>query len=380
MPPIYQNPLQHWVRVPYQEHRPLTLTDKIKKLFRIPIEDEIITRYKLILVPTLPPAQNNQNFEEEIRRGLQYFQPTQTKTGVNGSFFVRDSSGNRYAVFKPMNMEAGGLKNHRLTRSQNVQFRKSIAPGQGAGNEVLAYALDKVGFARHYEIPKTILIRLTHPAFEGEELGSAQKFIAGSRPLSDMTPLERSCIPQQEWEKLNFRLISGSTDAHLGNVLYCDQTKKLYLIDSGDDFVGEEGECQYYNPWAAEERCNRPMSDAESDFLAKLNISEVMKAFEQQALLNEQASPVLKISNDKYLTQKLRLVLAKIAGQKKLSQAKWASLMGQYRDRNNIIHRSVLERAYDQHIKPYSGLHQPWREISCRINWTAIETDIKAAI
>ncbi|MEI6791451.1 MAG: hypothetical protein WCK42_09755, partial [Myxococcaceae bacterium] len=312
--------------------------------------------------------------------GLQCFGPTQTKTGVNGSFFLCDSSGHKSAIFKPMNMEAGGVKNHRLTASQNVQFRKSILPGQGAGNEALAYGLDKFAFGHHYEIPKTVLISLTHPAFEGRELGSAQKFLAGTCTLADLTPKEITDIPKHEWEKLNFRLISGSTDAHYGNILYSKTDRKLYLIDSGDDFVGEEGECQYWNPWAAEERCNQPMSDEESCFLRNLNISKVMEAFEWQAQFNEQASPVLKVSNDKYLTQILRLILAQAAGQNKLSQARWAFVMNPYRDPYGIVHRSPIEHIYDQYIRPYSGQPGNWKDISQMIDWKGVNKAIRAAI
>lgn len=324
--------------------------------------------------PVAPPK----TFEQELRLGLQYFAPVATKSGVNGSFFLCDSRGQRVAIFKPMNMEAGAKKNHRLDHAHNVQFRKSILPGQGAGNEVLASALDSKAFQQRYGIPKTTLIRLAHPAFEGEELGSVQQFIPNSCSLSSMTSQQRARIPQHEWEKLNFRLISGSTDAHLGNMLYCENTQKLHLIDSGDDFVGEEGECQYYNPWAAEHRCTQKMSQTEYSFLTNLNVQNVMKVFEEQALINEETDSKLRVTADKYLTQILRILLANTVGKHKLTQEQWARLMSPFRGAGGQLHRSALEKIYDLHIRPHSKKDLEWRKVYPSINWEEVKKSLEA--
>lgn len=318
------------------------------------------------------PRPVTKTFEQELVLGLQHFPPSQTKSGVNGSFFLSNSNGQRAAIFKPMNMEAGGRKNHRLAAGQNVQFRDTILPGQGAGNEMLAFALNRDAFNYRYGIPYTTLICLTHPAFEGVELGSAQAFISQSKPLCDMTPQERAQIPQQEWEKLNFRLISGSTDAHLGNMLYCYATKMLYLIDSGDDFVGEAGQHEYYNPWAVEPRCSQPMSLQESNFLENLNISNIMTLFEKQALINAQIHSHLKVSVDKYLTQLSRLLLAQTVGKLKLTQYEWARLMNRYKGPDGLIHRSALEHIYDDLVRPHSQSSTQWRVATKNVNWTNV--------
>lgn len=321
----------------------------------------------------------HRTFAQELEIGLRNYAPKPTKTGVNGSFFLCDSLGKRIAIFKPMNMEAGGRKNHRLDAAHNVQFRNSILPGQGAGNEVLAYALDHQALGGRYEIPKTILVCLSHAAFEGQELGSAQQFISNARALSELSPEERARIPETEWAKLNFRLISGSTDAHLGNILYCDATQKLYLIDSGDDFVGEDGECQYYNPWTVEPRCNTPLSTSESSFLEHLDAGKIMQVFEQQALANEQAHPKLKVSVDKYLTQIIRLMLAKTAGHYQLSPAEWSGIMSSHRGPDRHIHRGDLEHIYDQYCRPYSKLYSTWKEASQVILWDPIQQELNNA-
>lgn len=368
--PIIQPRAAYWVKT--ESPQPAKPNGFLRFFCCTDVSDAVDNR---IFSPKLAPR----SFAQELQIGLQYFAPVVTKTGVNGSFFLCDSRGQRAAIFKPMNMEAGACKNHRLDPAHNVQFRKSILPGQGAGNEVLAYALDTGAFRNRYGIPKTSLLRLKHPAFEGEELGSAQAFVPNARPLSNMTVPERAQIPQQEWEKLNFRLISGSTDAHLGNILYCDATQKLYLIDSGDDFVGEDGECQYFNPWSAEPRCKNPMSRQESYWLEHLDIHATMNVFEQQALANEQANPLLKVSVDKYLTQVLRILLAQTTGRFKLTQAEWSSMMSSYRDHNGYSHSGPLEHIYDEYIRPHSKTRPNWREVSKLIDWKGVQRGLEIA-
>jgi hypothetical protein len=363
MPAIAPAQLQHhWVTLPTPARQ------KSPSFWSFCCGDENDVAPRKVIRPQLA----SRTFEQELILGLQYFPPIQTKSGVNGSFFLCNSKGQRAAVFKPMNMEAGGRKNHRLEPDKNVQFRDTILPGQGAGNEMLAFALNRDAFHHRYGIPYTCLIQLAHPAFEGVELGSAQAFIAQTKPLCDMSPKERAMIPQQEWEKLNFRLISGSTDAHLGNMLYCYTTKQLYLIDSGDDFVGEDGQYEYYNPWAGETRCTQPMSLQESNFLENLDIASIMNVFERQALLNEQMHRHLKVSVDKYLTQITRLLLAKAVGRFKLNQYEWARLMNRYKGPDNLIHRSAIEVIYDEFVRPHSKDSTYWREATKNVNWAAV--------
>lgn len=358
-----------------QYEQPVTETKPKKKHFWSFCWSDHTTDVPILRIP-VPQQRVQPSFEQELILGLQRYAPQATKSGVNGSFFLCDSKGSRAAIFKPMNMEAGAKKNHRLDYFHNVQFRDSILPGQGAGNEVLAYALDSQAFGGRYGIPKTLLTRLTHAAFEGEEVGSAQVFLPDTRALADLTVYERSLIPVAEWEKLNFRLISGSTDAHFGNILFCNKTGKLYLIDSGDDFVGPEGQHQYYNPWALEPRCQLPMSESENHFLARIDIPNVMTVFEHQALFNQATHQRLEVSTEKYLTQYLRLILAKVVGQQKLTQSEWASMLSPRKGSDGLMHPGYLERIYSSLIQDrfHPGAH--WRDAVRSINWDQINNQI----
>ena len=121
------------------------------------------------------------------------------------------------------------------------------------------------------------------------------------------------------------------------------------------------------------------MSLAECRFLEELNVRNVMYVFEKQALFNEQADPKLKVCVDKYLTQILRIILANTAGKYQLTQEQWSRMMSPYRGRDNIIHRSPLEKIYDQHIRPYSQRDPNWKEVSKMINWLQVREDLSIA-
>lgn len=291
------------------------------------------------------------SFEELIRLGLRRSAPVPSHLSSRGSFFLNDSNGQRMAVFKP------SLK---------------------AGNEALAYALDQGAFLGHYEIPKTVLIRLRHEAFGGDALGSAQQFIPDAYRLGELEPQVYTSIGQQEWEKLNFRLISGSTDWDEGTVLF--RAGRLYLIESSDDFAGQKEQRQYVNPWVKHPKAHMPLSDSEASFLHHLDIKQVMLVFEQSALANEQADPRLKVSVDQYLTQVLRLYLAKLAGKYKLTQAEWFAIMTPKRSGNGKLYPGELESIYDKYIAKIANQSENWRQASGKIKWLTIHDELEKSV
>ncbi len=326
----------------------------------------------------VPPTITQVNFEQELARAITCNPPVSTKSGVNGSFLIMGPQGKPIAVFKPMNMETGMPRNPRMGPGRNVQFRDTILPGQGVGNEVLAYYLDHYGFGGRYGIAQTILVSVGHRAMSARlELGSAQRFIPNAKPLADMSQAEIAQIPRVEWDKLNFRLITGSTDAHLGNILYCPSTRSIHLIDSGDDFVGVNGQHQYYNPWASLPMSYFKMSEGEYRFLANLDLNLAMTAFERCARNNEVASDILAVTSDKHLTQLLRLYLARVVGEMKLTQREWCSIMSRYRMPNGALYPSEIERIYDSWIRMHQNASTDWKKIVPKINWHKVVEDLK---
>lgn len=209
--------------------------------------------------------------------------------------------------------------------------------------------------------------------FDKQALGGHYEISTDSnaRALQEMTALERSCIPQREWEKLNFKLITGSSDAHGGNISYRVATQKLHLTDTGSDFMGSEGQCQYYNPWVADPKARLKMSVSESCFLEKLDINQIMDIFEQG---------VPEISTDQYLTQILRLYLAKMAGKHKLTQAEWFQVMGPRMDPKGKVFPGNLDRIYKKYIAAQAEGFDNWREVAKRVPWHKIYDELEIAI
>jgi hypothetical protein len=326
----------------------------------------------------VPPSKIQVNFERELADAITHSSPKPTKSGVNGSFFIIDRDGKPIAVFKPMNMETGMPRNPRMAPDRNVQFRRTILPGQGVGNEVLAYYLDHHGFCGRYGIAQTMLVSVGHRDMSSKlELGSAQRFIPNAKPLASMSQAEMAQIPRGEWDKLNFRLITGSTDAHLGNILYCPFTRSIHLIDSGDDFVGADGQCQYYNPWASIPMAYFRMSENEYRFLANIDLNSAITAFDACARNNELANDILRVSPDKYLTQLLRLYLARVVGEMRLTQYEWCCIMSRRRMQNGAISPSEIEKVYDSWIRIHQNSSTDWKKIVPRINWTAVVGDLR---
>jgi hypothetical protein len=69
--------------------------------------------------------------------------------GVGGTYFVQDSSGSPFAVFKPVDEEPGAPNNPKQSVSQPL-----LPPGGGAIREVAAFKLDR-GFAG---VPQTLYL------------------------------------------------------------------------------------------------------------------------------------------------------------------------------------------------------------------------------
>lgn len=77
--------------------------------------------------------------------------PDLAPTGTGGSYFLRDTSRNIVAVFKPADEEGGASNNPRGFRGtpagspatgSDGAMRRGIRPGEGALREIAAYLLD----------------------------------------------------------------------------------------------------------------------------------------------------------------------------------------------------------------------------------------------
>lgn len=304
--------------------------------------------------------------------------PRQTTTGTTESFFVAVAGKITAGVFKAMRSEPGGELNTRMatTGKKNMGLRESIKPGQGAGNEVIAYALDRALGGR-YGIPRTRLVELKHASFGSSksELGSVQEFLPGMQSFQECSERELESIPRPEFDRLNFKLISGGTDGHYGNFLYDAENKKLGLIDAGLDFVGEKDfqlmDVQY---WTNLPQASRSMSLSEYAALKAINVEQTMEAVDHQVRQNAKKNPILQMKNDKMLALKMRLELAKIAGEEGLTQKQWFNVLATQKQGR----LSPYVEIFNKHIKSKLTTRD-WREDDQKIDWEQIRQELRLA-
>lgn len=165
--------------------------------------------------------------------------PIRSSEGSGGTYFMRDSSGQKYvSVFKPVDEEPMAVNNPRgLPLSMDGEgLKKGTRVGEGALREVAAYILDhpkggprslygeEIGFAG---VPPTFMVKCLHQGFnhprgynhdmKNVKFGSLQMFVKNCGSCEDMGP---RAFPIKEVHKisvLDIRL--ANTDRHAGNIL-----------------------------------------------------------------------------------------------------------------------------------------------------------------
>lgn len=92
------------------------------------------------------------------------------KEGVGGTYFVPDSTGATFAIWKPVDEEPGAENN-----PKKLMTHPLLPPGGGAAREVVAYALD-LGWAG---VPETYLLENIQTR-TGLKTGSVQRYISNN--------------------------------------------------------------------------------------------------------------------------------------------------------------------------------------------------------
>jgi len=178
---------------------------------------------------------------EVVLEGLLYYPPELCEEGINGTYFLKNKSGKRIAVFKPID-EEGNTKNNpkRSDDSYDEIVNSGILAGEGAQREVAAYLLDRDHFS---EVPLTTMINLSHPSFRSPDeskshriitkTGSLQKYIDNDGAAWDIGP---SAFKVQDVHKigvLDLRIFNN--DRHEGNILMVQDKEgyRLVPIDQG---------------------------------------------------------------------------------------------------------------------------------------------------
>ena len=153
-----------------------------------------------------------------------------TKTDVldctGGVYFMKASSNNLVAVFKPMDEEQGMPNNPKgHAGSGDYGLREFLKPGEGYIRETASYLLDRGGFSK---VPATTIVHCEHDVFNyarkyngGKgmypKLGSLQEFVRANDTFEDISPSLVSVLELQKIALLDLRLLNS--DRNSSNIL-----------------------------------------------------------------------------------------------------------------------------------------------------------------
>lgn len=165
--------------------------------------------------------------------------------GLSGSYWMKDSEGERVGLFKPFDEEVFAPNNPIGATHQGVlgerKMRPGIRVGESAHREVAAYRVDQFfGFGI---VPSTCYANFCHESFfdasakketsrreKKEKWGSFQERVEGFTPLYNYEEVEK--ISLVEFQLLvTLDIILGNSDRNLANILV--YKGKIAAIDHG---------------------------------------------------------------------------------------------------------------------------------------------------
>jgi len=202
---------------------------KLSKTKPIPACIEVIEDFGVV-------DQHFSKIIEKAREGLKKFSPELCVEGVNGTYFLKSKHGKRIAVFKPQDEEGNSVNNPKkgsgekssssMRTSSKRSLRKDFQVGEASYREVAAYLLDMK--KRFYGVPNTCMVKITHPSWTCEKIGSFQEYIMNDGASWDISP---SAFPVKEVHKIGILdLHIFNTDRHGGNILICDGDDGKYTL------------------------------------------------------------------------------------------------------------------------------------------------------
>jgi hypothetical protein len=206
-------------------NKELLIRDKYDQIYRALVADgrapwvaESIVTIEMSQDSTVPEA---------LRRAVQ---PELTRSGVNGTYIIKNRNGENIGIFKPSDEEVNMPNNPRVQPHEAEKYDKAhpkrLPPykghlqGTGWTKEIAAYSISKeVGLG---DVPVTLKLSVPYPERHGstrliQKEGSLQKFVVGDalekRKYEDLMK-----VPTKEVQKIVLLdLLIGNADRNLGN-------------------------------------------------------------------------------------------------------------------------------------------------------------------
>jgi len=210
--------------------------------------------------------------------------PVLTDDGTGGTYFLRNPSKEKVAVFKPMDEEPFCPNNPRdyIGQSGNLSLRKGVLSGEAGYREVAAYLLDYEGFAA---VPPTCLAQAAHKNFcyrqsvpEAKQ-GSLQSFIANNGVIEDYSPTFFSRQEVQKLAILDMRILN--LDRNEANILVIKSSRELVPIDHGLSLPDCFEVSKFDLCWMSWPQVKEPITPKACEYVARLDPLEDIRLMKQ---------------------------------------------------------------------------------------------------
>lgn len=249
--------------------------------------------------------------------GLIYHSPELCEEGVNGTYFLKDKTGKKIAVFKPQDEESTSENNPKNPKRKEISSSsqlvssltnlptKGILPGEAAIREVAAYLLDR---ERLYGVPMTQIVKITNKFTysngNGEvttKIGSFQQFIDNDGCSEDFGFRN---FPVNEVHKIGILdLQILNVDRHAGNILIKKGRNGFSLIPIDQGFsLPDNLEVSWFE-WMNWPQSKIPFDDDIKSYISRLDVEK-----DTQMLKTE-----LSVRNECLFTMRIMYALLKKA-------------------------------------------------------------------
>jgi len=266
---------------------------------------------------------------DETLKGITEHSPQKAKDGTSGVYFLKDSTNNNCAVFKPADEEASHLEGY-----EGGEIKPGCMPGEGYLKEVAASIIDKDGF---HGVPSTTLAKCAHDVFDnngvpGKKVGSLQTFVPSKCTAEDMGWGKFSTRDVHKIGLLDCRILN--LDRHLGNMLVREEggAYRLVPIDHALSFPSSITGGTF--EWLSFPQCKQPFDEETVNFICNIDVdSDVQMLRRQLPDMKEECIDTMKICT----------IFLKKAVAKGFNLYEIGCMMSRYRDEEEA---TDLERMY----------------------------------
>jgi len=223
--------------------------------------------------PSTPPSSKvvlceenpKTDFELKSRLFIENNQTVLCPEGVGGTYFVQDTNGEKFGVFKPADEEPGAPLN-----PKKLVDNPLLPPGGGAIREVAAYALDR-GFAG---VPPTFLVENVQTP-SGPKTGSVQQFIANE---GESSSVGCSSFAVEDVHRIGIQDIRlFNMDRNGENMLIRREGDRYRLIPIDHSYILPDKLDGAYFDWMFWPQAKQPFSPEELEYIKSIDlVSDVL--------------------------------------------------------------------------------------------------------